>query len=131
MPQTKTETDRHGSPVFEYNGQVDFRVVTDWQVLSFLPEGAMMRFAKEMNTVRLSDLFDIRSRGMASTPKQSVTFAPLFMSAVKSDDARRKLLSLLSRLKMPMIWKEGKFGYDISRSGRIYRKWRLNTVYRT
>lgn len=129
-PSVSTTVNQHGSPVFEYAGQVDFRLVTDWQVMSFMHESMGLAFGLEVAKTNIPKYFEINSQAMKSNDhKLVITFIPKCMHQSDSDRARKTLLRCLTRLKLPIIWKEGRHGYEIVQNGRISRSWRLNTVF--
>lgn len=131
-PDVSTTVDNRGNPIFEYRGQVDFRLVTDWQVMSFMEERMAVVFALALADTKLAAQFEISSLPLETNDRRLVLhFIPKCMKQTDSDQARKSLLRLLTRLKLPIIWKEGKTGYDINKSGRIHRFWRLNSVYST
>lgn len=122
-----------GKVSHEYSGQIDFRINAermDWQVLTWMPAGNLsVGFISHMANLQLWDLFHVKERPLNSCEQIAMTFRPRKMPNDKATDARRKLLSFLTKHKLKIVWKEATHGYDINRSGRIHRKWRLNTVY--
>ena len=131
-PNTITTVAHNGAPLFQYQGQIDFNMVADWQVMTFMPDTMTFEFAKKSAHVKLSTSFEVRTQPLESNDRTlAVTFVPHIMSRVKDQDARRSLLRFLTVLKLPIIWKEGKHGYDINKSGYINHSWKLDSVYRT
>lgn len=131
-PNTITTVASNGDPLFEYRGQIDFHIAQDWQVLTFMQDTMTMVFAMKISKTNLSKMFDIRTKALESNDMTlAITFVPLFSTRDKETKARRTLLRFLTHLKLPIIWKEHKHGYEISKSGRIHKSWKLNTIYHT
>ncbi len=127
-----THVGPNGAVSHEYTGQIDFRINacrTDWQVFVVVPVKSALHFTMGLTNLSMWDRFQIKERPLTHGSGIALTFKPRPLSEDVLIDARRKLLRFLTKHKLKIIWKEAHHGYEIQRSGRVYRKWRLNTVW--
>lgn len=122
-----------GSLIHEYNGQIDFSVSDKgerWQVSTLVDMEKALTFSKGMAEYHLFDKYSMDEHVLRSVDKALMTFRPRkTLNEAGRTKARRALLKFLTKVKLRVIWKEGHHGYQIDRSGRIFRKWRLNNVW--
>ncbi len=121
----------------DYTGQVDFRLSAKpgikWRVWTLLKIKDDVAFSTGLGERKLFNQFHLNLHTLNSNSRMMVEFIPqAYESEDEASEARRKLLAYLTKKHLPIIWKEGKHGYQIDRTGRILngRKWRLNSTYR-
>lgn len=114
-----------------FTGQVDFRISenhNNWRILTFLTEKQDSTLVGNLSRSKLLDKFKMETRQIGTGNKVGLTFHPLATNSKERADTRRRLIRCLSRNHLPVIWKEGKYGYEINKSGRIERTWKLNRI---
>jgi hypothetical protein len=114
-----------------FSGQVDFRVSeshANWRVMTVIDTAYDQKFVEGLSANHLFDKFRMETRQVGSGDRAAVIFYPTAKDNDVRINARRKLLGYLTRLKYPIVWKEAGYGYDITKSGRIHRSWKLNKV---
>lgn len=116
--------------VNEYGGQVNFKLSPrgKWRVWTVVKQADDMAIAQAFSDRKLFEQYDMGVHAINSSTRMMLEFAPKD-TPMDAQAARRELLRFLTGRKLPIIWKEGRHGYEISRSGTIHRKWKLNSVY--
>lgn len=112
-------------------GQLNWRVSdhhTSWQVTTFISDALDVTLMSELVDKGLLERFHVGSTALQTTKQLMVWFRPQPMDVEERVDARRTLVKYLAHKRLPIIWKEAGFGYEINKSGGIQRTWKLNRV---
>ncbi len=119
-----------GATIYDYTGQVDFRISPrgSWRVWTLIKLKDDEQLMHDLMARKLGEWYRMDVHAISSNTRIMLEFG-MKETCTDIPVARRDLLRFLTVRKLPIIWKEGKHGYEIDRSGRIHRKWRLNTQY--
>lgn len=111
----------------EYTSQIDFRVSMKdnlWRVMTLVR--LKNTLSEKLCDMRILESFDFEYKDLATYCV--FTFNPLDTKEQDLTKARRGLLGFLNKHNLRIIWKEDLHGYEIDSSGKIYRKWPLDSA---
>ncbi len=116
--------------IHEYTGQIDFRLSprNKWRVWTLIKLKDDEEITRDFMGRKLGECFSMGVHPISSNQRIMLEFAPKDVP-MDVPVMRRDLLRFLTARKLPIIWKEGRHGYQINRSGTIDRKWKLNTSW--
>jgi hypothetical protein len=125
-----TSTYLSSGTIHEYTGQVNFNISPHgkWRVWTLIKSADDASIAQAFLDKKLFDLYQMNVHTINSNIRLMLEFVPKNIP-MDHQSARRDLLRFLTARKLPIIWKEGRHGYEITKSGTIHRKWKLNTQY--
>ena len=123
-----------GQESIRYYDWVDFRpqVITHARnsciggnVYTIAPTTGIKDFWNDLIASDAFRIFHIGSRPLDKSERHWISFEPRNLGANDMIRGLDKLLLLLNARKLPIIWKEGQFGYEIDYTGCIKRSWEL------
>lgn len=119
-----------GATINEYDGQVNFKLSPKggWRVWTLIRLSEDEEITRDFMSRKLGECYGMNVHPIESNRRIMLEFAPKSVP-MDMQAMRRDLLRFLSGRKLPIIWKEGRHGYEINTSGTIHRKWKLNSVY--
>jgi hypothetical protein len=116
-------------PSFEYQIDLTSRPTGKWLIETHMTFTQIGDFSKGMVDKALFATFAMQTRRFKSGMRTWVFLWLRGESGPGDYVATRKLTKLIVDHRCSIIWKEGKFGYEIDDFGKIIRKWELGSGY--